>query len=58
VKGTTLAVLFLLLVGLMVAPFFKDTVGRLLLYLIVGGGVIMLVVFVIVGVILIAFRGD
>ena len=57
-KGTTLAALFLLLVGLMVAPFFKDAVGRLLLYIIVGGGAIMLVLFVIVGVILIAFRGN
>jgi hypothetical protein len=30
-RGSTLAGLLLLVKGLMVAPFFKDTVGRLLL---------------------------
>jgi len=57
-RGTTLAASLLLLVGLTVAPFFKDTVGRFLVYLLVGGGVVLLVLFVIVGVILIAFRGN
>ena len=57
-KGTTLVALFLILVGLTVAPFFKDAVGRFLLYVVVGGGVLLLVLFVIVGVILIAFRGE
>jgi hypothetical protein len=57
-KGTAPAAILLILVGLLTVPFIKDSLGKLLLFAIFGGMLLIFVVFVIGGVILLAFRGS
>jgi len=57
-KGSTFLAVVILLVGLMVAPFFKDAIGGFMVYALVGGGIFLLIFFVVLGVVLIAFRDD
>ena len=57
-KTTAVTGALLLLAGSMVAPFLKDTIGRLLIYALAGGGAIALVLFVIIGLALIASRDE
>ena len=57
-KPTTLVAPILLQVGLLAAPFFKDVVGRVLVFLLIGGGVAILVIPMILGALLVALRGE
>lgn len=57
VRGAAPMGLLLILVGLLTVPFFKDVVGRILLFAIFGGVALIFIVFVIGGLLLILFRG-
>ena len=56
-KEKNLIAVVLLLIGLLVVPFFKDTIGTLFLFVFVGGAVVLLVIFVIIGSLMMVFRG-
>jgi hypothetical protein len=56
-KEKNIVAIVLLLIGLLVAPFFKDTIGTLFLFVFIGGAVVLLVIFVIIGSLMMVFRG-
>ncbi len=57
-KGSRVFGVFLLLIGLLAVPFFKDAISSLLLVGIWGGMIVLVLVFVVGGTILVAIRGD
>jgi len=57
-KGSRIFGVFLLLIGLLAVPFFKDAITSLLLVGIWGGMIVLVLVFVVGGTILVAIRGD
>ena len=57
-KGSRVFGIFLLLLGLLAVPFFKDAISSLLLVGIWGGMLLMVLVFVVGGTILVAIRGE
>ena len=57
-KGQRVFGVFLLLIGLLAVPFFKDAISSLLLVGIWGGMILLVLVFVVGGTILVAIRGD
>jgi hypothetical protein len=56
-RGSVVLGILLLLAGLMSVPFFKEAIGRFLLIAMLGGALVLLVVFVVGGVVLVALRG-
>jgi hypothetical protein len=56
-RGSAPLGVLLILVGLLTVPMFKDTIGKLLLFGIFAGVFGLMIVLVVGGVVLIAFRG-
>ncbi len=57
-KGSRVFGVFLLLIGLLAVPFFKDAIGSILLAGIWAGMLLLVIVLVVGGTILAAIRGD
>lgn len=49
--------ILLILVGLLTVPFIRELVGRILLFTIIGGMVLIFLVFVVGGLLLVTLRG-
>jgi hypothetical protein len=56
-RGSALLGFLLILAGVLSVPFFGETISRLLLIALLGGGFVVLVVLVAGGVVLVALRG-
>jgi hypothetical protein len=57
-KGSRVFGVFLLLIGLLAVPFFKDAIGSILLAGIWAGMLLLVIVLVVGGTLLAAIRGD
>ena len=57
IRGAAPIGILLILIGLFTVPFIREIIGRFLLFAIIGGVVLIFIVFVIGGLILIALRG-
>ena len=58
IRGAAPTGILLILVGLFTVPFIREIVGRFLLFAIIGGMVLIFIVFVIGGLLLLALRGS
>ncbi|MDA4114685.1 MAG: hypothetical protein OK474_11630 [Thaumarchaeota archaeon] len=57
-KGSRVFGIFLLLIGTLAVPFFKEAISSLLLVGIWGGMLLIVLIFVVGGTILVAIRGE
>ena len=57
-RGSRAFGIFILLIGLLAVPFFKDAIASLLLVGIWGGMILFVLIFVVGGTILVAIRGE
>jgi hypothetical protein len=57
-KGSRVFGVFLLLIGLLAVPFFKEAIGSILLAGIWAGMLLLVIVLVVGGTLLAAIRGD
>jgi len=56
-RGSLLIAILLIVAGLLSFPFFSEPISRLLLVVLLGGGLIILAVALVGGIVLVALRG-